>query len=58
MESHCTLGVWEDARLAYLHEVLVKRRGCPAALVILYNEVMQQLLLMGVIDFAVTFQYG
>uniref|UniRef100_A0A383VLQ2 Uncharacterized protein n=1 Tax=Tetradesmus obliquus TaxID=3088 RepID=A0A383VLQ2_TETOB len=51
-------GVWEDARLGYLHEVLVKKRGCPAALVILYNEVMQQLLLMGAVGFAVTFDYG
>jgi hypothetical protein len=51
-------GVWEDARLGYLNEVLVKKRGCPAALVILYNEVMQQLLLMGAVGFAVTFEYG
>lgn len=51
-------GVWEDARMAYLNEVLVRKRGCPAALVILYCEVCRQLLLMGAIDFAVTFDYG
>lgn len=51
-------GVWEDARQAYLHEVLVRKSGTPAALVILYSEVYRQLLLMGAIDFAVTFDYG
>lgn len=51
-------GVWEDARMAYLNEVLVRKRGSPAALVILLCEVYQQLLLMGAIDFAVTFDYG
>eukprot|EP00775_Hariotina_reticulata_P010072 gene10072-10227_t len=49
-------GVWEDARLAYLNEVLVKKRGSPAALSILYCEVMRQLLLLGAVNFAVTFQ--
>lgn len=51
-------GVWEDARMAYLNEVLVRKRGSAAALVILLCEVYQQLLLMGAIDFAVTFDYG
>lgn len=51
-------GVWEDARMAYLNEVLVRKRGSPAALVILLCEVYRQLLLMGAIDFAVTFDYG
>lgn len=51
-------GVWEDARMAYLNEVLVRKTGCPAALAILYCEVFRQLLLMGGIDFAVTFDYG
>ncbi|KAF8062088.1 pho-4 [Scenedesmus sp. PABB004] len=51
-------GVYEDARLAYLNDVLVKRRGCPAALAILYSEVAAQLLLAGAIDFTVTFDYG
>jgi hypothetical protein len=50
-------GVWEDARMAYLNEVLVRKTGSPAALVILYCEVYRQLLLMGAIDFAVTFDY-
>jgi hypothetical protein len=49
-------GVWEDARLAYLNEVLVKKRGSPAALSILYCEVMRQLLLLGAVNFTVTFQ--
>lgn len=34
-------GTWEDARDAYLHEVLVRRRGHPAALAILYSEVLE-----------------
>lgn len=51
-------GVWEDARMAYLNEVLVRKTGSPAALVILLSEVYRQLLLMGAIDFAVTFDYG
>jgi len=51
-------GVWEDARMAYLHEVLVRRTGSPAACVIVLNEVFRQLLLMRAIDFAVTFDYG
>jgi hypothetical protein len=44
--------------MAYLNEVLVRKRGSPAALVILLCEVYRQLLLMGAIDFAVTFDYG
>lgn len=51
-------GVWEDARLAYLNEVQVRKRGCPAAVAILACEVYRQLLLLGAIDFAVTFDLG
>lgn len=50
-------GVWEDARLGYLNEVLVKKQGGAAALAILYADVMQQLLLLGAVDFPVTFEY-
>jgi hypothetical protein len=32
-------GVWEDARAAYLNEVLVRKRGSAAALAIIYQEV-------------------
>lgn len=46
-------GVWEDARHAYVHEVLIRRTGCSAALAVLFAAVMQQLLGAGRIDFAV-----
>jgi hypothetical protein len=51
-------GVWEDARLAYLSEALVRRRGSPAVMAVLASEVHRQMLLLGAIDFAVTFDYG
>lgn len=44
-------GVWEDARHAYLHETLVRRRGGAAALAVLYHGVLQQLFLDGAIGF-------
>ena len=46
-------GVWEDARHAYLHEVLIRRVGCSAALAVVYADVMQRLLATGALDFAV-----
>lgn len=46
-------GVWEDARLAYLHEVLIRRVGSPAALAIVHYDVLRCLFLSGAIDFAV-----
>jgi hypothetical protein len=46
-------GVYENAKYAYLHEALIGRRGIPAVLAILLEEVCQQLLLQGAIDFAV-----
>eukprot|EP00241_Pyramimonas_parkeae_P005853 CAMPEP_0114237248 /NCGR_PEP_ID=MMETSP0058-20121206/7281_1 /TAXON_ID=36894 /ORGANISM="Pyramimonas parkeae, CCMP726" /LENGTH=425 /DNA_ID=CAMNT_0001349261 /DNA_START=202 /DNA_END=1479 /DNA_ORIENTATION=- len=49
-------GVWEDARDSYLNAVLTRRRGSPAAIAILYADVMQRLLLKGSVDFAVRMQ--
>ncbi|KAG1677963.1 hypothetical protein FOA52_001381 [Chlamydomonas sp. UWO 241] len=46
-------GVWEDARWGYLNETLIRRRGHPAAVAILYAEVMRRLLSKGAVDFAV-----
>lgn len=46
-------GVYEDARHAYLHEVLVRRVGCAAALAVIEADVMQRLLAAGAVDFAV-----
>ena len=43
----------EDARWAYLHEMLIRRRGHPATVAILYAEVMRLLLGAGAVDFAV-----
>ncbi len=46
-------GVHENAKYAYLHELLVSRKGTPAVLAILLEEVCQRLLSQGAIDFAV-----
>ncbi len=46
-------GVYENAKYAYLHELLVTRKGVPAVLAILLEEVCQRLLSQGAIDFAV-----
>ena len=46
-------GVWEDARHAYVHEMLIRHTGCSAALAVLYASVMQLLLSAGKIEFAV-----
>ena len=43
----------EDARWAYLHEMLIRRKGHPATVAILYAEVMRLLLGAGAVDFAV-----
>ncbi|KAG2495265.1 hypothetical protein HYH03_006538 [Edaphochlamys debaryana] len=40
-------GVWEDARLGYLHETLVRRLGHPACLGLLLGEVCARLLERG-----------
>jgi hypothetical protein len=47
-------GTWEDARPAYLNELLVRRLGHPASLAIMYAEVAQRLLQLGALDFGVT----
>ncbi|GAB4816397.1 hypothetical protein N2152v2_003443 [Parachlorella kessleri] len=44
-------GVWEDARNAYLNEVLIRRQGIPAILLILVADLLKRLLQKGVIDF-------
>lgn len=46
-------GVWEEPRDAYLHEVLIRRRGTPAAMAVLLYGTFQQLFLDGAIDFMV-----
>jgi len=46
-------GVYENAKYAYLHELLVSRKGVPAVLAILLEQVCQRLLSQGAIDFAV-----
>lgn len=51
-------GVWEDSRDAYLHEVLIRRRGTPAALAVLLHGTFQQLFLDGAIDFMVRTDCG
>jgi hypothetical protein len=45
--------VWEDARHAYLHEVLIRRVGCAAALAVIEADILQRLLAQGALDFAV-----
>lgn len=46
-------GVFEDARHAYLNEVLIRRVGCTAALAVVYGEVMRQLLTSGALSYGV-----
>ena len=46
-------GVWENASYAYLHQVLVTKRGIPATLAVVYAQVMQRLLQLGAVNFAV-----
>ena len=46
-------GVWEDARHAYVNEVLIRRTGCAAALAVLLVAMVQRLLGAGAIAFAV-----
>ncbi|KAG2454751.1 hypothetical protein HYH02_000586 [Chlamydomonas schloesseri] len=55
-------GVWEDARLGYLHETLVRRCGHPATLGLLLGDVCARLLDRGRLPCAATvdtrnFQY-
>lgn len=44
-------GVWESPKLAYLNEVLITKRGIPAALAIVLSDIMRRLLIAGAIDF-------
>lgn len=46
-------GVYENAKYGYLHEALISRQGIPAVLAILLEQICQQLLTSGAIDFAV-----
>lgn len=43
-------GVYEDARHAYLNEVLIRRVGCPAVLAVIYGDVMRRLLTSGALS--------
>ncbi len=45
--------MYEDARHAYLNEVLIRRVGCSAALAVIYGDVMRRLLLLGALNFGV-----
>lgn len=40
-------GVYEDCRYAYLHEALIRRKGLPCTLAILYSAVCRRLLAAG-----------
>jgi hypothetical protein len=44
-------GIWENPRLALLNEVLITKRGIPAALAIVLSDVLRRLLIAGAIDF-------
>jgi hypothetical protein len=45
-------GIWEDARLGYLHEALTCRRGVPAVLALALGDALRQLLASGSIAWA------
>eukprot|EP00884_Botryococcus_braunii_P013259 jgi/Botrbrau1/21934/Bobra.0249s0057.1 len=45
-------GVYENSRYAYLHEVLIRKKGLPCTLAILYNAVCQRLLRLGALPCA------
>ncbi|GLC60253.1 hypothetical protein PLESTB_001591100 [Pleodorina starrii] len=45
-------GVWEDCRLGYLHETLIRRVGHPACLGLLLGEVTTRLVARGVLPCA------
>jgi len=44
-------GIWESPRLALLPEVLITKKGIPAALAIVLSDVLRRLLIAGAIDF-------
>ena len=43
-------GVWENARHAYLHEVLISKKGIAAALAIVQADILQRLMKLGSLD--------
>lgn len=46
-------GVWENAKHAYLHEALITKRGIAAVLAVLQADVLQRLMKLGALEFAV-----
>jgi hypothetical protein len=44
-------GVWESPKMAYLHEVLITKRGIPSVLSIVLSDVLRRLFERGMIDF-------
>jgi len=46
-------GAWEKASWCYLSDVLPRKVGAPAALAVIYGDVMRALLQAGAVDFAV-----
>jgi hypothetical protein len=44
-------GIWENPRVALLNEVLITKRGIPAALAIVLSDLLRRLLIAGAIDF-------
>ena len=46
-------GVWENAKHAYLHETLISKRGIAAVLAVLQADVLQRLMKLGALEFAV-----
>ena len=51
-------GVWEDAKDAYLNELLIRRTGHASALAVLMNEVFRKLFVAQAVDFLVTVNCG
>ena len=45
--------MWEDAKYAYMNELLIRKIGIPALVAILYHDLMRRLLIDGVVDFVV-----
>lgn len=50
-------GVWEQARFAYLNEVLITREGIPAALAVVLSDVLRRLVATGAIDFVAKVEF-
>ena len=46
-------GVWENAKHAYLHEALISKRGIAAVLAVIQADVLQRLMKLGAVEFAV-----